>query len=318
MLVNECAFQSNFPPKGYIIGAPKCGTTALAQYLSEHPQIAFSKPKEPHFYADDLPGLRRTDDRDQYKSFFSPTRDTRLLMEGSVWYLFSQTAIRAIMNERPDALFVIMLRNPAKMLPSLHRQLLNAFDEDERDFKTAWNLSDARARGEQIPKKCRATMTLDYKRTAAFGEMLERLWSQVPREQTLILFQEEMQADTGGVYRRALDFLGLDDDGRRDFPRVNEAKRYRSRLLGYATNRMGATREVISSPVKRVLGLRSLGITKRLKRANAASVGVSRLDPEMEDVIIQHYEEDLRLLEGLIEGGLPEPFFRPRQSPQHL
>ena len=31
--------------------APRCGTTSLARYLASHPDICFSKVKEPHFFA---------------------------------------------------------------------------------------------------------------------------------------------------------------------------------------------------------------------------------------------------------------------------
>ena len=34
-----------------IIGAQKAGTTSLAKILSSHPEIAFSKEKEPHFFS---------------------------------------------------------------------------------------------------------------------------------------------------------------------------------------------------------------------------------------------------------------------------
>ena len=41
-------------PDFFIIGAPKCGTTALATYLAEHPNIQLSDPKEPHYFCKDL------------------------------------------------------------------------------------------------------------------------------------------------------------------------------------------------------------------------------------------------------------------------
>lgn len=34
-------------PDFFIAGAPKSGTTALAHYLSAHPGVFFSDPKEP-------------------------------------------------------------------------------------------------------------------------------------------------------------------------------------------------------------------------------------------------------------------------------
>ena len=41
-------------PNFFIIGAPKCGTTALSRYLSQHPNIFMSDPKEPHYFCDDF------------------------------------------------------------------------------------------------------------------------------------------------------------------------------------------------------------------------------------------------------------------------
>src|SRR5438034_4040769 len=41
-------------PDLFIVGAPKCGTTALYEYLRRHPSIFMSRIKEPHFFAKDL------------------------------------------------------------------------------------------------------------------------------------------------------------------------------------------------------------------------------------------------------------------------
>ena len=41
-------------PDLFIVGAPKCGTTALYAYLRRHPEIFMSPLKEPHFFGSDL------------------------------------------------------------------------------------------------------------------------------------------------------------------------------------------------------------------------------------------------------------------------
>ena len=46
-------------PNFFIVGAPKSGTTAMADYLREHPEVFFSDPKEPFFWCDDFAPLRR-------------------------------------------------------------------------------------------------------------------------------------------------------------------------------------------------------------------------------------------------------------------
>src|SRR5579872_578348 len=41
-------------PDFFVIGHPKCGTTALYAMLKRHPQIYMSDVKEPQFFAGDL------------------------------------------------------------------------------------------------------------------------------------------------------------------------------------------------------------------------------------------------------------------------
>ncbi len=41
-------------PNFFIAGAPKCGTTALGEYLRAHPAVFRSYPNEPSYFADDL------------------------------------------------------------------------------------------------------------------------------------------------------------------------------------------------------------------------------------------------------------------------
>jgi hypothetical protein len=41
-------------PNLFIVGAPKCGTTSLHYWLSQHPEIFMSEPKEPKFFCTDF------------------------------------------------------------------------------------------------------------------------------------------------------------------------------------------------------------------------------------------------------------------------
>ena len=33
-----------------VVGAPKCGTTAIAELIGGHPDVEMSVPKEPHYF----------------------------------------------------------------------------------------------------------------------------------------------------------------------------------------------------------------------------------------------------------------------------
>ena len=59
-------------PDFFVVGAPRCGTTALSRYLSQHPQVCFSKPKEPHYFARiDARHLQEADWSSEYARFFA-------------------------------------------------------------------------------------------------------------------------------------------------------------------------------------------------------------------------------------------------------
>ena len=57
-------------PNFFIIGAPKCGTTSLHNYLKSHSQITMSIPKEPHYFSTDIKngGIRN---KEKYADCFS-------------------------------------------------------------------------------------------------------------------------------------------------------------------------------------------------------------------------------------------------------
>ena len=99
-------------PDFFIIGAPKCGTTALAHYLSEHPQVCFSYPKEPYYWADDFPGIQRRfgiRSLEKYLQLFEPSSSIKTAFgEGSTIYLASSTAVDRILQFKPDAKFIVM------------------------------------------------------------------------------------------------------------------------------------------------------------------------------------------------------------------
>ncbi|MEQ9093167.1 MAG: sulfotransferase, partial [Miltoncostaeaceae bacterium] len=203
-------------PNFFILGAPKCGTTALSEYLRRHPQVFMSSPKEPHYFCDDFdyyyaPGRRSLD---HYLHLYDGAGPEHLAVgEASVWYLYSQTAAANIAAFDPGARAIVMLRNPVEMVPSLHSQLLYTVDEDERDPARAWALQEARARGDRLPAGVRVPAFLQYGPAASYAAQIERVMAVFPPERLLVILFDDFRADTAGTYRRTLEFLGVPDDG---------------------------------------------------------------------------------------------------------
>src|SRR5690606_27521705 len=112
-------------------------------------------------------------------------------------------------------------------LPSYHNQMVLSLTEDVTDFETAWRLSAERRQGRRLPEQCDEPAMLDYVAAASFGEQVARLLAQVERQRVLFLNFDDFIANTPAEYRRVLDFLGVDDDGRTHFPKVNPRSRLR-------------------------------------------------------------------------------------------
>src|SRR5688572_26342484 len=138
-------------PNFFIVGAPRCGTTALYQYLRQHDRIFMPTVKECHFMADDFADFRRAHDLDEYLGLFEGATPRHVAVgEASVFYLMSDIAIPNIEAFNPNARHVVMLRNPVELVQSLHEQLLGTLHEDEPDFETAWRLQETRRAGRRI------------------------------------------------------------------------------------------------------------------------------------------------------------------------
>jgi len=179
-------------PNFFIAGAPRCGTTALYQYVSTHPNIFLSNPKETYYWATDLPGHRKMTELEEYLSLFSQAGEQHLAVgEATPLYLYSKTALPLIKDFAPDAKIALMLRNPIDQIRSHHALRFFNGTEDVEDFEMAWQLQDARARGERIPPRCVDPPLLQYGATAKYGEQMERLLKFFPREQVLVVLTED-------------------------------------------------------------------------------------------------------------------------------
>lgn len=221
-------------PDFFIIGAPKCGTSAMYEYLKAHPDIFMPAYKEPHFFAKDFVGQRHERFRKEadYFALFNAAHGEKRVGEASVWYLYSRCAAEEIHRFDPNARIIAMLRNPVDMLYSLYHQLYYTRNEDLPTFEDALAAEPDRKAGKQLPSGlCIMVESLYYRETAKFSEQLSRYFNCFPREQMHVIIHDDLRDDTPGVYRRTLEFLDVDANFTTDFAPVNTNKYYRNERI---------------------------------------------------------------------------------------
>jgi hypothetical protein len=291
-------------PNFFIVGAPKCGTTAWYKYLRSHPDVYFPDLKEPCYFAFDLPNYRVVTSQGEYAALYADAGDAKVIGDASAVYLMSEDAARGIHEHDPAAKILILLRRQEECLPSLHNQFLWEFAESIEDFGTAWRLSGRRP-ADTVPATCKEPRSLDYAAMGRFGEQVERYLQLFPRDQVMVLWFDEWVGDPRSTYRRVLDFLELDDDAREDFAPVHEGMTYRSRSLAQLLHHPPRPLRLMLRLVRRVTGISPETRVRLAQRVIGllASPGYNKQIPAaLREEIRKHYAEDNRRLNERLSG----------------
>lgn len=316
----------------FIVGAPRCGTTTLASYLKQNPQICFSSVKEPHYFSrhqlDDLDdaALRRLIEEDYLGRFFDHCGgDERLAAEGSVTYLYTPDQMAPILRLWPDAKFIIAVRDPLEMLPSLHARLLVTGDETIRSFPKAWAAIGERIQGRSIPRTTMDPRWLRYDGAGSLGSHVQRFFDAVGRERCHVVLFDDLSSDRRATYLGMCAFLGVDpwENTKFDALRSNKGFRFgwlqrllkrppkvmRSVLAGEQFHqREKKLGDGASKPPPAILRVR-----KRLLDWNKVPAQRDPLDPALREMIIERMRDEVILLSRILNrdlshwlGGVPE------------
>ncbi|HZJ29773.1 MAG TPA: sulfotransferase [Solirubrobacterales bacterium] len=179
-------------PNLIIIGGLKCGTTSIHHYLGLHPEIQMSKPKELNFFVAeqnwDL-GL------DWYRARFDDRFPVR--GESSPHYTnlprFTGVADR-IREHCPDARLIYMVRDPLKRILS-HWMHATGAGYETRELVPTLSQPDS-----------------SYIHRSLYWMQLQPYLELFPREQILVLTQEELQRERQATMRTAFGFAGVDPE----------------------------------------------------------------------------------------------------------
>jgi hypothetical protein len=293
-----------------IVGQPKSGTTALAEFLAPHPQICISVPKEPAYFATDLMAESdrfhgspkyfefRTDE--EYAAVFRHCHGAQLRGDASTAYLHSRAAASNLHAANPNAKIVAMLREPVSFMHSLHMQYVNDTTEDEPDFALALEKEPLRRAGEAIPARARCPSFLFYRERARYASQLERYHAVFPREHILALTMEEFRDDNEGHYRRVLEFLGTETEEVPSFRVVHPSKTPRSRRLN----------RVLNDPTFKSMIFKALG-PSRYDTVRKAVAGVAlkerpreRLAPPLEQKLRAEFSAEVARISEVVGRDL--------------
>jgi hypothetical protein len=303
-------------PNLFIVGAPKCGTTALNTYLGHHPEIFMSASTESNHFATDLiPPDDPFSSEEKYRALFDEVDNQKIVGEKSVYYLLSKNAAGNIYSFNPEAKIIIMLRNPVDMLQSYHAQQVYNGDENILDFETALASEGKRKSGEmKIRKGLRIVQKLFYSHVVAFTEQVQRYLTRFPREQLHIILYDDFKNDTSGVYGATLRFLEVDPAYRPEFTVVNPRKMLVPHRGRGQKGWRGSLLRVIEhpiSPVRYMINMTPQSVRDSLKKilfevkpADRPSHQYPPMNPETRRQLQRQYRPEIEKLSILLGRDL--------------
>ena len=199
-------------PSFLVIGAQKCGTTSLFNYLLQHPSIRAPVKKEVGYFSSNFnKGI------EWYQSFFPIAwhQDRQYLTgEASTGYIYHPHAPYRIANTIPQVKLIALLRNPVDRAYSHYHHTVRMGKED-LPFAEAIEAEEERV-GEIKAKMLEDGNYYDksyhyytYLSRGIYVEQLKPWLKLFPQQQLLILKSEDFFARSALTLQRVLNFLEL-------------------------------------------------------------------------------------------------------------
>ncbi len=194
-----------------IVGAQKSGTSALASFLAQHPEICHSPKKELHFF--DSPQFNDDDSaaaiEASYHSAFPNYCGQPLVGESTPIYMFLPQVAGRIHRYNPAMKLIVLLRDPvARAISNYHMRITRG--SEFRPMAQAFLLEGLNL----LRKSHRAPEKLpprSYLARGFYSRQIANLLRYFDRDQILILRHDEFVDQRENILQRVYQFLGVQD-----------------------------------------------------------------------------------------------------------
>ncbi len=293
-------------PNFFIVGAPKCGTTAIYSYLQRNPAVFVPRAvKEPHHFSPEFWSVDSIISSQAYERLFErATARHRAVGEASTGYILSDVALERIRSYNVSAKIILMLRNPVEMAESLFEEMKYHWMEPLNTFEAAWAAQERRLLSGPPKVATETDGRLQYSRCCSVGSLHQKALGVFPAEQVHVILFDDFKAGPRDVYLQLLRFLEVPDDGRVDFPSVNARRVHRYPQLMRLIMKPPEPFYSLKKRIRNALGLRDAGWGWKLISRFSKTTTKQPLRPEFEAELRRHFAPEVERLEELLGRSL--------------
>ncbi|MBD3320306.1 MAG: sulfotransferase [Chitinivibrionales bacterium] len=295
-------------PNFLLVGAAKAGSTAVATYLEQHPQIYMSPMKEPKFISshfikrpyngpgDDFVENFTIRNLPTYQGLFRWVRRHLAIGEASVENLFYyQKAIPVIKKLLGNPKIIILLRNPVDRAFSAYKMMV-------RDYREKLSFEEALEREKERKEKNWEYLWF-YREVGLYYEQV-KAYCEAFTDVKIALY-DDFHDDTIAFMQNLYRFLGVRDNFKPEVSlKFNASGRFRNiflQLLYRASGFKGLLYKFLS-----LNGISDSTILSTIDSVREGDLEPIHLDPETKHKLTKYFSNDVKKLEKLIGRDLKE------------
>lgn len=292
-------------PNFLVIGGAKSGTTSLWNFLTQHPAIFMTTPKEPHFLcADEIrpycqgPGDYKYGNIDlaEYQDLFKDACDETALGEASNSTLYFPGAIEQIKKHIPQAKLIAVLRQPADRAFSAYMHLRRDGRETVEEFAEALQLEDERIASNW-------SKIWHYRRAGFYYSQLQPFYETFPKDQLRVYLYDDFRNEPLGTVQDMYRFLGVDSAFKPDLTaRANQSGVPKYGWLGAATRKLFERPNPLRSVARKLVKEETRArFTRAIRSRNQVRLTIP---PDVRRDLTESFRDDILKLQDLIAKDL--------------
>ncbi len=288
-------------PNFFILGAPKCGTTAVAKVISTHPDIFVPPEKEVRYFSDDSLYQQGTA---YLAERFSAAAAANIRCDASPQYIYNKKVMDRMIDlygeELADLRFMVMLRDPVDRAYSAYWMAVR-YGWEERSFDEAVE-QNLKVGTEQKYQADGQFNIHSYIEAGMYFKQIEPWLKKVPEARLKIYTQEVLQQQPDVFYQQLSKYLGVELIGHVDTNmKVNQASMPRSKTIMKMTDEKSILKEIIKPFIPQNLRYR---LRRSISDKNLKPTRYEPMSKKTRDLLVSVYRDDVDRLRSAIDIDL--------------
>lgn len=198
-------------PNLFILGGQKCGTSALAHFLSQHPDICLAQGKEAHIFDNPDIDIYDAEQLDiTYQGKFTHANGQRYYCDATPIYAYWSDLLPAIHNYQPDAKIIFMLRDPVERAIS-HYMMESGRAAESLSISRAFLSEAKRLRQAGHDRSWNSvTRVASYLDRGRFSQQVAAINSVFPEKNILFLHNDSLRYQHQATLNKVCHFLDIE------------------------------------------------------------------------------------------------------------